>query len=167
MAPLMYRMSFFTNWRGCVLEREPSLLLRILRASDEGYTESYIICPGAVVGPATGPVPAASFFFHLMSQVALGYKMAVYIEEGSNVFYMVRNPSRVSIPAPSWGNANNHNVILLGTPGRPRRPLQPRLCTHTKPRGCQGEPVREVLHRHQHADNMEARHDRVRRRSGE
>jgi hypothetical protein len=71
---------------------------RILRASEEGHTESYIICPSAIVGTAaTGPVPAASFFFHFMSQVALGFKKAVYVGEGSNVFYTVRSPSRVSI----------------------------------------------------------------------
>jgi hypothetical protein len=102
-----------------------------------------------------------------MSQVALGFKKAVYVGEGSNVFYTVRSLSRVSIPAPSWGNANNHVVILLGAPGRPRRSLQACLCTHTKPRGRQGESVREVLHRHQYADVMEAHHYRVQRRPGE
>jgi nucleoside-diphosphate-sugar epimerase len=61
----------------------------ILCASEEGYTESYIICPAAIVGPATGPVPSASFFFHFMSQLALGFKKAIYVGEGSNVFYTV------------------------------------------------------------------------------
>lgn len=69
------------------------LLLRILRASDEGYTESYIICPAAIVGPPTGPVPSASFFFHFMSQLALGFQKAIYVGEGSNIFYTVRGPS--------------------------------------------------------------------------
>ncbi|KAF8261163.1 hypothetical protein EI94DRAFT_1608219 [Lactarius quietus] len=61
----------------------------ILSASNEGFTESYIICPAAIVGPGTGPVPSASFFFDFMMQVALGFKMAVYVGEGSNVFYTV------------------------------------------------------------------------------
>jgi len=59
----------------------------ILRASEEGYTESYIICPAAIVGTAKGPVPSASFFFHFMTQLALGFKMAVYVGEGQNIFY--------------------------------------------------------------------------------
>ncbi|KAH8980018.1 NAD-binding protein [Lactarius akahatsu] len=62
----------------------------ILRASEEGYTESYIICPAAIVGPSTGPVPSASFFFHFMTQLALGFKKAIYVGEGSNIFYTVR-----------------------------------------------------------------------------
>src|SRR5882762_2067312 len=40
------------------------LLSRILRASEEGHTESYIVCPAAIVGPGTGPAPCASVFFH-------------------------------------------------------------------------------------------------------
>jgi len=62
----------------------------LLRASEEGYTESYIICPAAIVGAATGPVPSASFFFHFMTQLALAFKKAIYVGEGSNVFYAVR-----------------------------------------------------------------------------
>lgn len=70
-----------------------SLLPRILRAAEEGYTESYIVCPGAIVGPGTGPVPSVSLFFHFMTQIALGFKKAVYVGEGSNQFYIVRCPS--------------------------------------------------------------------------
>ncbi len=69
----------------CVLKRT-----RLLHASEEGYTESYIICPAAIVGPSTGPVPSASFFFHFMTQLALGFKKAIYVGEGSNIFYTVR-----------------------------------------------------------------------------
>ncbi|KAF8262136.1 hypothetical protein EI94DRAFT_1809254 [Lactarius quietus] len=43
----------------------------IRRALDEGYTESYIIHPTAIIGPGTGPVPSASLFLHFMIQVAL------------------------------------------------------------------------------------------------
>ena len=58
-------------------------------------------------------------------------------------------------------NVDSVIAIFLGAPGRPRRPLRSRLRTHTKPRGRQGEPVREVLHRRQHAGAMEANHDPV------
>jgi len=61
----------------------------ILRASEEGYTESYIVCPGAVVGPSRGPVPSNSLFFKFMSQFALAFKKPVYIGEGENHFYAV------------------------------------------------------------------------------
>lgn len=69
---------------------------QILRAAKEGHTVSYIACPGAVVGPSTGPVPAASVFFKFLAEIALGYKKAVYVGEGSNVFYMVRLDDLVS-----------------------------------------------------------------------
>jgi len=61
----------------------------ILRASKEGYTESYIMCPGAIVGPPSGPVPAVSTFFQFITKLALDHKKAFYIGEGSNVFYTV------------------------------------------------------------------------------
>ncbi|KAH9041085.1 NAD-binding protein [Lactarius pseudohatsudake] len=69
----------------------------ILRASEEGYTESYIICPAAIVGPPTGPVPSASVFFHFMTQLALGFKKAIYVGEGSNIFYTVRLDDTVDL----------------------------------------------------------------------
>ncbi|KAH9041084.1 hypothetical protein EDB85DRAFT_2140257 [Lactarius pseudohatsudake] len=59
----------------------------ILRASTDGYTESYIICPGAIVGPSTGPVTTSSLFFRFITALALKQKKSVYIGEGSNVFY--------------------------------------------------------------------------------
>lgn len=61
-----------------------------MRASEEGYTVSYIVAPGAVVGKSTGAVPTASIFFKFNTQLALGFKKAIYVGEGSNVFYMVR-----------------------------------------------------------------------------
>ena len=70
-----------------------SLLARILRASEEGYTESYIICPGGIVGPATGPVPSVSAFFPFMTQIVLGFKKAIYVGDGDNLLYLVRTPS--------------------------------------------------------------------------
>ena len=51
---------------------------------------SYIMCPGAVVGTSSGPVTTASLFFRLITKLALDYKKAVYVGEGSNVFYAVR-----------------------------------------------------------------------------
>jgi len=61
----------------------------IMSASNEGFTESYIICPSAVIGPGTGPVPSPSIFFDFIMQIAFGFKKAVYVGEGSNLFYMV------------------------------------------------------------------------------
>jgi len=65
---------------------------RILRASEEGYTESYIVCPGAVVGPSKGPVPSGSVFFKFMSQFSLAFKKPFYVGEGGGHFYTVRIP---------------------------------------------------------------------------
>ncbi|KAF8261164.1 hypothetical protein EI94DRAFT_824157 [Lactarius quietus] len=58
----------------------------ILAASEEGYTTSYIICPGAIVGPS---VTTASLFFRFVTELALDHKRAIYIGEGTNVFYAV------------------------------------------------------------------------------
>ena len=63
---------------------------RILKASEAGHTESYIICPAAVVGPPTGPVPASSVFFFFNLQFVLALKKPVYVGEGENVFHAVR-----------------------------------------------------------------------------
>jgi len=63
---------------------------RILKASEAGHTESYIICPAAVVGPTTGPAPASSVFFFFNSQFVLAMKKPVYVGEGENVFHAVR-----------------------------------------------------------------------------
>ncbi|KAI0271296.1 hypothetical protein BC834DRAFT_818687 [Gloeopeniophorella convolvens] len=62
----------------------------ILRASEAGYTESYIVCPAAIVGPPTGPVHAGSFFIKFMAQFVLAFKKGIYVGEGSNLFYTVR-----------------------------------------------------------------------------
>jgi hypothetical protein len=62
---------------------------RILQAAEKGHTESYIICPAAVVGPSRGPVPASSAFFKLVAQLAIAFKKTFYIGEGENVFYAV------------------------------------------------------------------------------
>ncbi|KAH9055692.1 hypothetical protein EDB87DRAFT_1834003 [Lactarius vividus] len=61
----------------------------VLRASTDGYTESYIICPGAIVGRGVGPVTTSSLFFRYLTGLALKQKKSVYIGEGSNIFYGV------------------------------------------------------------------------------
>jgi hypothetical protein len=66
---------------------------RILQAAEKGHTESYIICPAAVVGPSRGPVPANSVFFKFLAQLTLAFKKALYVGEGENVFYTVGIPS--------------------------------------------------------------------------
>lgn len=58
-------------------------------ASQEGYTESYIVCPGAIVGPSSGPIPTVSLFCRFITKLALDHDQAVYVGEGSNVFYAV------------------------------------------------------------------------------
>ena len=70
-----------------------------MRASEEGYTVSYIVAPGAVVGKSTGAVRTASIFFKFNTELSLAFKRAIYVGEGSNVFYMVRTffPLRLSV----------------------------------------------------------------------
>jgi len=81
-----YRRSFFLT----VCARRVRNCRRILQAAEKGHTESYIICPAAVVGPSRGPVRANSFFFKFMAQLALAFKKTFYVGEGENVFYTVR-----------------------------------------------------------------------------
>ncbi len=66
---------------------------RILQAAEKGHTESYIICPAAVVGPSRGPVPTSSFFFKFLAQLTLAFKKTFYVGEGQNIFYAVGHPS--------------------------------------------------------------------------
>ncbi|KAH9997990.1 hypothetical protein BJV77DRAFT_982663 [Russula vinacea] len=63
---------------------------KILRAAEKGHTVSYIVCPGAIVGPSTGPVPAVSIFYRFIVDITLSFKKVIYVGEGANVFYMVR-----------------------------------------------------------------------------
>jgi hypothetical protein len=72
---------------------------RILQAAEKGHTESYIICPAAVVGPSRGPVPANSFFFKFMTQLALAFKKSLYIGEGENLLYAVGIPPMKRLPS--------------------------------------------------------------------
>ena len=59
------------------------------------------MCPSAIVGPCTGPVPAASLFWKFVAQFPLASKKANYIGEGSNLFYTVRvTPSALHFFSP-------------------------------------------------------------------
>jgi len=88
MVKSTYRRSFFLTVCGCRARN----CRRILQAAEKGHTESYIICPAAVVGPSSGPVPANTFFFKFMAQLALAFDKTFYIGEGENLFYTVGTP---------------------------------------------------------------------------
>lgn len=88
MVKSMHRTSFFLTVCVCRVRN----CRRILQAAEKGHTESYIICPAAVVGPSSGPVPASSVFFKFLAQLALGFKRTLYVGEGENVFYTVGIP---------------------------------------------------------------------------
>ncbi|KAH9959910.1 hypothetical protein BGW80DRAFT_1232514 [Lactifluus volemus] len=62
----------------------------ILQAAEAGHTESYIMCPAAIVGPGTGPVLASSLFWKFIVQFPIACKKANYVGEGSNLFYTLR-----------------------------------------------------------------------------
>jgi len=95
MVKSTHRRSFFLT----VCVRRVRNCRRILQAAEKGHTESYIICPAAVVGPSRGPVPANTFFFKFLSQLALAFKKTFYVGEGENVFYTVGiSPRMMRLP---------------------------------------------------------------------
>ncbi|THH01272.1 hypothetical protein EW145_g6947 [Phellinidium pouzarii] len=59
----------------------------ILKASEEGYVNSFIVCPSIVYGRGTGPVKTVTLFIRMLleSGTALPRKEMVYIAEGTNV----------------------------------------------------------------------------------
>ncbi|THH15266.1 hypothetical protein EW146_g5180 [Bondarzewia mesenterica] len=61
----------------------------VLLVGKEGYVNTYIVSPAAIVGPSLGPVGKASFFLKGTTHIVLSRKSAVYVGEGSNVFYVV------------------------------------------------------------------------------
>ena len=97
-----------------------------MRAAEEGYTVSYIVAPGAVVGKSTGAVRTASIFFKFNTGLALQFKKAVYVGEGSNVFYMVRTP---------FIHVCIFTSFMLGASRRPGRLFQAPLCACTEWQG--------------------------------
>lgn len=66
---------------------------RILLAGEQNFLDSYIICPGAVVGRSRGPIKNGSFFLKFLTQVYQLMKGAIYVGDGTNEFYLVRLPS--------------------------------------------------------------------------
>ncbi len=80
-----YRRYFFLTECECH-ERD---CRSILQAVEDGYTESYIICPGGVVGPSSGPIPASSGFFRYATAPALAVQKAFIVGEGENLFNLV------------------------------------------------------------------------------
>lgn len=62
----------------------------ILKAAGEGYLNAYILCPGAILGPPTGPIKTATTIFLKFFLSALsGFKSAVYVGEGTGEFTFV------------------------------------------------------------------------------
>ncbi|KAI0298775.1 hypothetical protein B0F90DRAFT_1730949 [Multifurca ochricompacta] len=60
----------------------------IMQASETGYVESHIICPGGVVGVPRGPAQAGSMFFKFLIQLATERKRSCYFGEGTNTLYL-------------------------------------------------------------------------------
>jgi hypothetical protein len=113
MVKSTHRRSFFLTVCVC---RVRNCRRRILQAAEKGHTESYIICPAAVVGPSRGPVRANTFFFKFLAQLALAFKKTFYVGEGENVFYTV------GIPLPPYDafTVSLTQLVTLGPSGRPR-----------------------------------------------
>ncbi|KAI5116214.1 hypothetical protein M0805_005930 [Coniferiporia weirii] len=70
----------------------PSMLhgqvdIPIMKASEEGYVSSFVVCPPIVYGKGSGPVKQRSVFFKylLKSCNISGHKEMIYIGEGTNV----------------------------------------------------------------------------------
>jgi len=61
----------------------------ILKAGQEGYVNTYIVCPGAVNGTGWGPVNNASFYLKYVAGGALQQKSGFKVGDGSNVFGVV------------------------------------------------------------------------------
>jgi len=61
----------------------------IFKAGQEGYVNTYIVCPGAVNGAGIGPVSKTSIFVKYVGGAILQHKTAFTIGEGSNVFGFV------------------------------------------------------------------------------
>ncbi|KAI0311124.1 hypothetical protein OF83DRAFT_1177883 [Amylostereum chailletii] len=61
----------------------------IFKAAGEGYLNAYILCPGAVVGPSTGPVKSATVFLKFTISSFLALKRPVYVGEGTSEFAFV------------------------------------------------------------------------------
>ncbi|KLO11813.1 NAD(P)-binding protein [Schizopora paradoxa] len=69
----------------------------ILKAGEEGFVNTYIICPGAVNGAGWGPVSKASIYFKFVGGTMAGQKTAFKVGEASNVFGFVNIKDLVSL----------------------------------------------------------------------
>ncbi|KAI0040282.1 NAD(P)-binding protein [Auriscalpium vulgare] len=58
--------------------------IAILQAGEEGYVNTYIICPAGVVGPPRGPFQVGSFFTRNIVQFCIAMKQPTYVGEGTN-----------------------------------------------------------------------------------
>ncbi|KAI0312892.1 hypothetical protein OF83DRAFT_1066457 [Amylostereum chailletii] len=61
----------------------------ILAAAGEGYINAYFICPGAILGPSTGPVKSATIFLKHFLSAFTAFKGAVYVGDGTSEFAFV------------------------------------------------------------------------------
>lgn len=61
----------------------------VLKAGQEGYVNTYIVCPGAVNGAGRGPVGKASLYFKYVGITLLKRKTVFKIGEGTNVLGFV------------------------------------------------------------------------------
>ncbi|KLO11812.1 NAD(P)-binding protein [Schizopora paradoxa] len=61
----------------------------ILKAGQEGYVNTYIVCPGGVNGAGWGPVSKVTIYVKYVVGTILQQKTAIKIGEGSNVFGFV------------------------------------------------------------------------------
>ncbi|KAI0319896.1 hypothetical protein OF83DRAFT_1169811 [Amylostereum chailletii] len=56
----------------------------ILKASEAGYIDSYILCPGAILGPSKGPVNVPNPFLKLVVPLFLSLKHGACVGQGTN-----------------------------------------------------------------------------------
>ncbi|KAI0312779.1 hypothetical protein OF83DRAFT_613776 [Amylostereum chailletii] len=63
----------------------------ILQAGEEGYVNTYILCPSGVIGatPAGVPVKNGTLFLKIIAQAYIEAKEGFYVGEGTNEFHVV------------------------------------------------------------------------------
>ncbi|TDL17435.1 NAD(P)-binding protein [Rickenella mellea] len=57
----------------------------ILKAGEEGYVNTYIMCPALVYGVGTGPVAKDTMFYRNLVKASIQSRVVTYVGEGSNV----------------------------------------------------------------------------------
>ncbi|KLO11811.1 NAD-binding protein [Schizopora paradoxa] len=63
--------------------------VQILKAGQDGYVDTYIVCPGATNGAGWGPVTRASMYVKYVAGTVLQQKSAFKVGEGENVYGLV------------------------------------------------------------------------------